>query len=80
MVLSKACELFMLELASKSFAFAKFNERKTIRKCDVKESINQTFVFDFLLDTVDNKLNEEIFECFDKLSKDLSIFVYLIKP
>lgn len=52
---SKACELFILELAYKSYAYAHNNKRRTIQKYDIKSAITKTMYFDFVLDSIDEK-------------------------
>ena len=63
---SKACELFVLELAYKSWAFASNNKRITLQKYDLKSAIVNTENFDFLIDNVDDKCKTSLKEFFER--------------
>jgi hypothetical protein len=66
-VFSKACELFILELAYGGYANARTGNRKTIKANDLS-SILKTFPkFDFLLDLIDSNMKDlfaKLFESF----------------
>lgn len=49
---AKACELFILELTLRSWSFSQHHKRRTLQKEDIKEAIQRTDVFDFLVDVI----------------------------
>jgi histone H3/H4 len=49
---AKACEMFILELTLRSYIYSDNNRRKTLQKEDVKEAIQRTDIFDFLVDAI----------------------------
>jgi nuclear transcription factor Y gamma len=50
---AKACEMFILEMTLRSWNYSENNKRKTLQKEDVKEAIQRTDIFDFLVDVID---------------------------
>jgi nuclear transcription factor Y gamma len=50
---AKACEMFILEMTLRSWNYSENNKRKTLLKEDVKEAIQRTDIFDFLVDVID---------------------------
>ena len=63
---SKACELFILELAFKSWAFASNNKRITLQKYDIKSAVANTENFDFLIDNVDDKCRSSLKDFYER--------------
>ncbi|ERM95106.1 hypothetical protein AMTR_s00009p00257290 [Amborella trichopoda] len=51
-VFAKACELFIEDIAQKSWNLTLRGKRRTLHKDDVAKAINATDVFDFLIDMV----------------------------
>lgn len=49
---AKACELFILDLSIRSWNYSVLHKRRTLQKEDVKEAIQKTDVFDFLVDVI----------------------------
>ncbi|WOK98375.1 hypothetical protein Cni_G07086 [Canna indica] len=54
-IFSKACELFIEELARRAWAAALRGKRRTLLREDVAAAIANTDLFDFLLHVVQNK-------------------------
>ena len=51
-LLAKACELFILDLSIRALNYSQLHKRRTLQKEDVKEAIQKTDVFDFLVDII----------------------------
>jgi nuclear transcription factor Y gamma len=49
---AKACELFILDLSIRSWNYSQLHKRRTLQKEDVKEAIQKTDIFDFLVDVI----------------------------
>ena len=49
---AKACEMFILEMTVRSWHYSENNKRKTLQKEDVREAIQRTDIFDFLVDVI----------------------------
>lgn len=49
---AKACELFILDLTIRSWNYSVLHKRRTLQKEDVKEALQKTDVFDFLVDVI----------------------------
>lgn len=49
---AKACELFILDLSIRAFEYSQLHKRRTLQKEDVKEAIQKTDIFDFLVDVI----------------------------
>jgi len=49
---AKACEMFILDITLRSWCYSDNNRRKTLQKEDVKEAIQRTDIFDFLVDAI----------------------------
>lgn len=60
---AKACEMFIMELATRSWANAEVNKRKTLQKSDIASAVSSNEVFDFLVDIVprENTMERDIF-------------------
>ncbi|RDX97891.1 Nuclear transcription factor Y subunit C-2, partial [Mucuna pruriens] len=61
-VFSKACEIFIKELTTRSWVHAEENRRRTLHRGDIATTIAQTQVFDFLVDYVplDNSMEHNM--------------------
>ena len=49
---AKACELFILDLSVRSWNYSQLHKRRTLQREDVKEAIQKTEIFDFLVDVI----------------------------
>jgi nuclear transcription factor Y, gamma len=49
---AKACELFIIDISVRSWNYSQLHKRRTLQKEDVKEAIQKTDVFDFLVDVI----------------------------
>lgn len=49
---AKACELFIIEITRRSWVHTDENKRRTLQKSDVADSIQNTLIFDFLVDVI----------------------------
>jgi len=49
---AKACELFILDLSIRSWNYSQLHKRRTLQKEDIKEAIQKTDIFDFLVDVI----------------------------
>ena len=49
---AKACEMFILELSLRGWAYSENNKRRTLQKEDIKEAIQRTDILDFLTDVI----------------------------
>ena len=49
---AKACEMFILEMTVRSWNYSENNKRKTLQKEDIREAIQRTDIFDFLVDVI----------------------------
>lgn len=49
---AKACELFILDLSIRSWNYSQLHKRRTLQKEDVREAIQKTDIFDFLVDVI----------------------------
>lgn len=49
---SKACEIFILELATRAYLHTEENKRRTLQRNDIAAAISKTDTFDFLIDIV----------------------------
>jgi len=51
-LVAKACEMFIMELTTRSWANAEVNKRKTLQNSDIASGVSSNEVFDFLVDIV----------------------------
>ncbi|THF97478.1 nuclear transcription factor Y subunit C-1-like [Camellia sinensis] len=58
-VFSKACELFIEELAKRSWMMAIQSKKRTLQKEDVASAVIATDIFDFLLNLVSDSANSD---------------------
>lgn len=66
---TKACELFILELTIRSWMHTEENRRKTLQKSDISNALQQSDMYDFLIDIVPRE---------EKSPKKISVFIYLL--
>jgi nuclear transcription factor Y gamma len=59
-IFSKACELFIIELAYKSWVNTLENNRRTLQRVDIANAINRTDNYDFLLDIVEENCKKKL--------------------
>jgi len=60
LLFAKACELFILELTVRSWAFAEFSGRNGMEKEDVLNVLQATDIFDFLAEILVNRPKEAV--------------------
>ncbi|KAG1347373.1 putative Nuclear transcription factor Y subunit C-3 [Cocos nucifera] len=71
---SRACEMFILELTCRSWAYAEENKRRRLQKNDIAQAITRTDVFDFLVYIVpEEDLREE-------MNANDSLLYYYVPP
>ena len=58
LLMSKACEIFIQELAVRAWMRAEEANKRTVESCDVAKAIVETDVFDFLTDILPPELIE----------------------
>ena len=49
---AKACELFIIEITRRAWVHTDENKRRTLQKSDVADCIQNTIIFDFLVDVI----------------------------
>ncbi|XP_010482362.1 PREDICTED: nuclear transcription factor Y subunit C-6-like [Camelina sativa] len=49
---AKACEMFIMDLTSRSWRHAEENKHHTLQKSDISAAVASTYTYDFLLDVV----------------------------
>lgn len=49
---AKACELFILDLSIRAWNYSQLHKRRTLQKEDIREAIQKTDIFDFLVDVI----------------------------
>ena len=62
-LLSKACELFIIELAYRSWIHTLEKGRRTLQKSDISKAISKTDFYDFLLDIVEESCRNKLLYC-----------------
>ena len=60
---SKACELFIIELAYRSWVHTLENNRRTLQRNDISQAISNTDFYDFLLDIVHESCKKKLLNC-----------------
>jgi hypothetical protein len=60
---SKACELFIVELAYRSWIHTLENNRRTLQRCDIANAISRTDFYDFLIDIVEESCRDKLHMC-----------------
>jgi nuclear transcription factor Y, gamma len=51
-VMTKAAELFIREISTRAWKHTYMNRRKTIQRSDIYDAVNESEVYDFLIDLV----------------------------
>lgn len=59
---AKACELFITDLTYRALFNTNLHKRKTLQKSDIEAIVNQTEMFDFLIDIVPRDGTERHFQ------------------
>lgn len=49
---AKACEIFIIELTHRAWAYTEEAKRRTLQKSDIASCIEHTEIFDFLIDII----------------------------
>ncbi|KAL1208305.1 Nuclear transcription factor Y subunit C-6 [Cardamine amara subsp. amara] len=49
---AKACEMFIVDLTTRSWLHTEESKRRTLQKSDISAAVDRTFTFDFLLDVI----------------------------
>ena len=49
---AKACEIFITELSYRSWYYTEESKRRTLQRSDIAQCINNTELFDFLMDII----------------------------
>jgi hypothetical protein len=57
---SKACELFIIELAYRAWVHTIDNNRRTLQRSDISNAISKTDFYDFLIDIVEESCKEKL--------------------
>ena len=57
---SKACELFIIELAYRSWVHTLENNRRTLQRVDIANAISRNDFYDFLLDIVEESCKNKL--------------------
>ena len=60
---SKAGELFIIELAYRSWVHTLENNRRTLQRNDISQAISNTDFYDFLLDIVHESCKKKLLNC-----------------
>ena len=47
---AKACELFILDLSIHTWNYSQLHKRRTLQKEDIREAIQKTDIFDFIVE------------------------------
>ena len=57
---SKACELFIIELAYRAWVHTIDNNRRTLQRSDISNAISKTDFYDFLIDIVEESCKDKL--------------------
>ena len=60
-LISKACELFLTELAYRSWMHTITSNRRTLQRSDIAQAISNNDFYDFLLDIVEESCKNKLF-------------------
>ena len=60
---SKACELFIIELAYRGWIHTIESNRRTLQRNDISQAISNTDFYDFLLDIVHESCKKKLLNC-----------------
>ena len=73
LLISKACELFIIELAFRGWTHTIESNRRTLQRNDIAQAISHNDFYDFLLDIVEESCKNKLFYSAHSYSKNPSI-------
>ena len=73
LLISKACELFIIELAYRAWIHTIESNRRTLQRNDIAQAISQNDFYDFLLDIVEESCKNKLFYSGHSYSKNPSV-------
>ena len=73
LLISKACELFIIELAYRGWIHTIESNRRTLQRNDIAQAISHNDFYDFLLDIVEESCKNKLFYSAHSYSKNPSI-------
>ena len=72
-LISKACELFIIELAYRGWIHTIESNRRTLQRNDIAQAISHNDFYDFLLDIVEESCKNKLFYSAHSYSKNPSV-------
>jgi len=76
LIISKACELFIIELAYRSWIHTIESNRRTLQRNDIAQAISLNDFYDFLLDIVEESCKNKLLYNSHSYSKDPSVPIF----
>ena len=73
LLISKACELFIIELAFRGWTHTIESNRRTLQRNDIAQAISHNDFYDFLLDIVEESCKNKLFYSGHSYSKNPSV-------
>ena len=73
LLISKACELFIIELAYRGWIHNIESNRRTLQRNDIAQAISHNDFYDFLLDIVEESCKNKLFYSAHSYSKNPSV-------
>ena len=73
LLISKACELFIIELAFRGWTHTIESNRRTLQRNDIAQAISHNDFYDFLLDIVEESCKNKLFYTAHSYSKSPSV-------
>ena len=73
LLISKACELFIIELAYRGWIHTIESNRRTLQRNDIAQAISHNDFYDFLLDIVEESCKNKLFYSAHSYSKNPSV-------
>lgn len=73
LLISKACELFIIELAYRGWIHTLENNRRTLHRTDIAQAISHNDFYDFLLDIVEESCKNKLLYSAHSYSKNPSL-------
>ena len=73
LLISKACELFIIELAYRGWIHTIESNRRTLQRNDIAQAISHNDFYDFLLDIVEESCKNKLFYSAHSFSKSPSL-------
>ena len=73
LLISKACELFIIELAYRGWIHTIESNRRTLQRNDIAQAISHNDFYDFLLDIVEESCKNKLFYSAHSYSKNPSM-------